>query len=162
MLLLTSLTAFHLGSLWIHQHDVRDAVAELDEARVADRVLSSAAAIAALPVEERDHAAHAASDPGVSLGWSRRAAVEADDQGQGLNIRTRLSGREPSFAEARFAPWPNGGAGVLGSLPLPDGTWLNLAYAPKAAPSRMAGPGNAVASTTFMAVGIVAVAVLLV
>ena len=42
MLLLVSLTVFHLGSLWMHQHGLRDAIAELDEAGVANRIVSTA------------------------------------------------------------------------------------------------------------------------
>ena len=162
LLLLTSLTVFHLGSLWMHQHDMRGAVAELDETRVADRVASAARAIAALPSEERDHAAHAASDGGVSLSWSVRPVVAIDDAVQVSGIRARLVGHEPAFAASRFASWSGERDGIRGSLPLADGSWLNLAYAPRVTPSPLLGATHTVASTTFMAVGIVAVSVLLI
>lgn len=162
LLLLTSLTVFHIGSLWMHQHDLRGAITELDEARVADRIVAAARAIAVLPHDERDHAAHAASDPSVSLGWSERAGVVVDQPTQATNIRARLAELEPSFAAGRFAPWVASASSVRGSLPLSDGTWLNIAYAPRTAPSGFMGTTHTLASTSFMAVGIIAVSLLLV
>lgn len=162
LLLLVSLTVFHLGSLWMHQHGLRDTVAELDEARIAERLVSVARAITALPTDERDLAAHALSDPSLSLGWSPRPAVATDGQVRGSDLRARLAQSEPAFAAARFAPWSDTGSGMRGSLPLPDGTWLNLALAPMIAPPGMLGGSDTVASTTVMAVGIVAASVLLV
>lgn len=162
LLLLTSLTVFHLGSLWMHQHDLRGTVAELDEARVADKVSAAALAIMALPADERDHAAHAASDPGISLGWSARAAVVVDDPAAGSKLRNRLARQALAFSTAKFAPWTDYAAGIRGSVPLPDGTWLNLTHAPRTVPAAVLGATHTVASTTFMAVGIVAVSVLLI
>lgn len=162
LLLLVSLTVFHVGSLWMHQHGLRDTVAELDEARIADRLVSVARAIVALPAGERDPAAHALSDLSLSLGWSPVPAVGANGQVRGSDLRARLVHIEPAFAAAHFAPWSGAGSGLRGSLPLPDGTWLNLALAPITAPPGMLGGSDTVASTTVMAIGIVAASVLLV
>ena len=163
LLLLASLTAFHLGSLWMHQHGLRDAVAELDEARVADRLLSAARTIVALPIDERDRAAHDLSDPGLMLGWNARPSVAASDaKAVGAELQARLAQGEPRFAGGRLAPWLDAGTGTRGSLPLADDTWLNFALAPKASSSSLWGGTDAVASTSVMAVGIVGASLLLV
>ena len=163
LLLLVSLTVFHLGSLWMHQHGLRDAVAELDEVRVADRLLSAARTIVTLPTDERDRAAHDLSDPGLSLGWDSRPSVPASDaKADSAELQARLVQGEPRFAGSRFAPWRDGGVGTRGSLPLADGTWLNFALAPMAASSGLLGGTDAVASTSVMAVGIVGASLLLV
>jgi signal transduction histidine kinase len=163
LLLLVSLTVFHLGSLWMHQHGLRDAVAELGDARVADRLLSAARTIAALPADERDRAAHDLSDPGLSLGWNSRPSVAASDaKANSAELQARLVQGEPRFAGGRLAPWLDVGAGTRGSLPLSDDTWLNFALAPQAPPSGLLGGTDAVASTSVMAVGIVGASLLLV
>lgn len=163
LLLLVSLTAFHLGSLWMHQHGLRDAVAELGDARVADRLLSAARTIVALPADERDRAAHDLSDPGLSLGWNPRPSVAASDaKANSAELQARLVQGEPRFAGGRLAPWLEAGAGTRGSLPLADGTWLNFALAPQAPASGLLGGADAVASTSVMAVGIVGASLLLV
>ena len=163
LLLLVSLTVFHLGSLWMHQHGLRDAVAELDEAMVADRLLSAARTIVALPTDERDRAAHDLSDPGLMLGWNARPSVATSDaKADSAELQARLVQGEPRFAGGRLAPWLDAGAGTRGSLPLADDTWLNFALAPKASSSGLLGGTDAVASTSVMAVGIVGASLLLV
>ena len=165
LLLLVSLTVFHLGSLWLHQHGVMESSAEVDEAQVAGRVVSAAKTIAGLAPDERNRAAQSLSDTVLSLAWSERPSVEAEGQPAGPAFLTRLlphlAQAEPSFAAGRFAQL-GGGAGLRGSLRLPDGTWLNLLVAPLAVSSGVFGTADAVASTSVMAVGIVAVSILLV
>jgi len=163
LLLLVSLTVFHVGSLWMHQHGLREAVAELDEARVAERLLSAARTIATLLIDERDRVAHDLSDPGLSLGWNPRPSVATPDaRAHGAELQSRLVQGEPRFAGGRLAPWRDAGTGMRGSLPLSDDTWLNFTLAPMAAPSGMLGGADAVASTSVMAVGIVGASLLLV
>jgi len=163
LLLLVSLTAFHLGSLWMHQHGLRDAVAELGDAGVADRLLSAARTIAALPIDERDRAAHDLSDPGLMLGWNPRPSVAASDaKANSAELQARLVRGEPRFAGGRLAPWLEAGTGTQGSLPLADGTWLNFALAPQAPTAGLLRGTDAVASTSVMAVGIVGASLLLV
>ncbi len=163
LLLLVSLTVFHLGSLWMHQHGLRDAVAELDEARVAEWLLSAARTITALSVDERDRAAHDLSEPGLSLGWNPRPSVATpESRTRGAELQARLVQGEARFVEGRLAPWRDTGTGMRGSLPLSDDTWLNFTLAPKAVPAGMLGGTDAVASTSVMAVGIVGASLLLV
>ena len=166
LLLLVSLTVFHLGSLWLHQHDLIESPAEMDEAQVAGRVVSAARAIAGLAPEERGRAARSLSDAMLSLSWSERPSVEADRQPAGPALLTRLLRGllqgEPGFAAARFAQSGAAASELLGSLRLPDGTWLNLSVPPMAASSGMFGTADTIASTSVMAVGIVAASILLV
>jgi len=163
LLLLVSLTVFHLGSLWMHQHGIRDAVAELDEARVVERLLSATRTIIALPIDERDRAAHDLSDPGLMLGWNTRASIDNPAaNAREAELQARLVRGEPSLAAGRVAPSGDTGAGLRGSLPLPDGTWLNFVFAPMIASPGMMGGADAVASTSVMAVGILGASMLLV
>ncbi len=163
LLLLASLTVFHLGSLWIHQHGIRDAVAELDEARIAERLLSASRTIIALPIDERDRAAHDLSNPGLNLGWNTRALVDnPNPNAGGAELQARLVQGEPALVGGRVAPSGDAGTGLRGSLPLRDGTWLNFALAPTIASPGMLGGVDAVASTSVMAVGILGASMLLV
>ena len=163
LLLLASLTVFHLGSLWMHQHGIRHVVAELDEARIAERLLSATRTVGALPIDERDRAAHDLSDPGLNLGWNTRASVDNPDAAvRGTELQARLVEGEPAFVKGRVASSGDANAGLHGSLPLPDGTWLNFALAPTVASPGMLGGADAVASTSVMAVGILGASMLLV
>lgn len=164
LLLLVSLTVFHLGSLWLHQHDAVESSAEMDEAQVAGRVVSAARTVAGLAPGERDRAAQSLSDTALSLAWSERPSVEANGQPNGSPLLMRLvrhlTQGDPSFAAGRFAR--SGAAGVRGSLRLPDGTWLNLLVAPMSASAGVFGTADTIASTSVMAVGIVVASILLV
>ena len=163
LVLLVSLTVFHLGSLWMHQHGVRNAIVELDEPSIAALLVSAARSITPLPESERDHAAHALSDESLNLSWSARPSVEVTEgQTRGAELRARLIEADPAFTDSRFVSWGNAGAGLRGSVALGDGTWLNVALVPVALSSGTMGGLDAVASTTIMAVGIVAASVLLV
>lgn len=165
VLLLASLIVFHLGSLWLHQRGLLGTFAELDEAHIAERLISASRTITGLGPNERDHAAHALSDPGLNLGWDPRPLVTMQGAPSGAvqKLRTRLVDSAPGLAEARFA---NAGEelaspGVHVSVPLPDGSWLNAMVMARPGPPGLLGDGT-VASTTVMAVGIVVASVLLV
>lgn len=165
LLLLASLTVFHLGSLWLHRHEARDAAAELGEARVVERLVAAGRAVAALPADERDHLAHSLSGPGLNLSWNPRPLVPPDAPptggGPAAALSARLAEAEPAYATRRLADAIEGAVPVIrGSLPA-GGGWLNLVLAaPGPAPDAF-GDG-AVASTSVMAVGVVAASVLLV
>lgn len=165
LLLLVSLTVFHVGSLWMHRHDVRGAVAELDEARVVERLIAAGRTLAALPTDERSQVALALSSPGLSLSWSPRPAIASDappSRGPASDLREHLAAAAPAYAASRLADAADGTAPMIrGSLPVGDGSWLNLVLA---VPGPMPGTfgDGAVASTSVMAVGVVAASVLLV
>lgn len=165
LLMLASLTVFHLGSLWMHRHEVRGAIAELDEARVVERLVAAGRTVAALPADERDHAAHALSSPGLNLSWSLRPLVAPGappGRGPASDLRAHLADATPPYAASRLADAAEGtAASIRGSLPVGDGSWLNLVLAAPAPMSGAFGDG-AVASTSVMAVGVVAASVLLV
>ena len=166
LLLLVSLTVFHLGSLWLHQHGAVESSAEMDEAQVADRIVSATRTINLLAPDERSRAAAALSDTALSLAWSPVPAVQAGGQGLRPALLSRLlphlAQGEPSFAAGRFAQLGDNGTGLRGSLHLSDGTWLNLSVSPTPAPSGVFGTADTIASTSVMAVGIVAASILLV
>ena len=165
LLLLASLTLFHLGSLWLHRHEGRYAAAELGEARVTERLVAAGRAVAALPAEERDRVAHSLSGPGLNLSWDPRPLVASDAPpgraGPAAALFARLVEAEPAYAAGRLADATDGAVPTIrGGLPA-GGGWLNLVLAaPSPAPAAF-GDG-AVASTSVMAVGIVAASVLLV
>jgi len=166
LLLLASLLLFHLGSLWLHQRGLHGTVAELDEARIAERLISASRVIAGLALSERDQAAHALSDPGLNLGWNSKPLVTSEGvlSDPAREWRARLVDSVPDLAPARFATSTDRTAapGIHVSLPLPDGTWVNaMVMGSSDLPGGLLGDGT-LASTTVMAVGIVIASVLLV
>ena len=165
LLLLVSLTVFHLGSLWMHRHGVQDVVAELDGARVVERLVAAGRTVAALPADERDHVAHSLSSPGLNMSWSRSPMVAPDAlavRGPASELRAHLAEASSAYAAARLADAAEGAVpSIRGSLPVGDDGWLNLVLAAPG-PSPTAFGDGAVASTSVMAVGVVVASVLLV
>lgn len=167
VLLLVSLTVFHLGSLWIHQHGPHNAFADMDETQLASRLVSTARVVGMLPEDDRDRLAHTLSDANLGFTWSRRPSVDGpdnwtDEAGSLGRLAKKLVEKDTSLASGHFGLWSGAGSGLAGSLPLADGTWLNLTLALAAAPVTSMDGADAAASTTIMAIGIVAVSILLV
>ena len=126
LLLLASLTGFHLGSLWLHRHEGRYAAAELGEARVAERLVAAGRAVAALPAEERDHVAHSLSGPGLNLSWNPRSLIAYDAPpgraGPAAALFARLVEAEPAYAAGRLADATDGAVPTIrGGLPAGGG-----------------------------------------
>jgi len=169
LLAVASLTLLHLGSIWIYDAQLREAATTSRETLIADRLAAAKRAVTALDPAERDATSHALAAPAMDLHWS---PVPALGQTQPLvdarmsELRARLVAAAPELGDIRLAPGDEGAMGrlghvVLGSLELPDGTWLNFSaslFRPLAFLSHI---GRApFASTTVMAMGVIIVTLL--
>lgn len=168
LVLLIGLSVFHIGSVWLHEQAVHGAAVEAREGQVAERLAAAKRTVAALPVAERDATAHALSSVGLDVHWSRAAGV--GEQVQPLDarldaLRARLLHLVPELGELRLGYADAGqhatGHLVMGSMALPDGTWLNFTAPVFHAPARDDGHASLV-SLSAMAIGIVLVSFLVV
>jgi len=138
LVLLAGLTAFHLGSIWLHQ---LGSGAALDAARgqqIAERIGAAARTLAALPPGERERMAEMLSSPGLSLRWMPAPAPAGAD------------GIDPNTVAA----------GMAGVVPMADGSRLTYSAAPAALSG--ASSHQALLSTTAMAGGILIVGLIVV
>ncbi len=133
LVLLVSLSAFHLGSVWLHERGAHEAATEVREEQVAERLAAAERAVLAQPEAARDASAHALSSPALELHWSRQPTLrhETAPDARLAALRQRLLGLLPQPGTVRLAYEEEGGisAGhlVVGTLGLPDGSWLNFA-----------------------------------
>lgn len=168
LVLLVGLSVFHIGSVWLHEQAVHGAAIEAREGQVAERLAAAKRTVAALPVAERDATAHALSSVGLDVHWSPAAAVAeriSSTDARLSALRIRLLSLVPELGELRLGYADAGhhatGHLVLGSMALPDGSWLNFSAPVLHAPAR--GDGHAsLVSLSAMAVGIVLVSTLVV
>lgn len=168
LVLLVGLSVFHVGSVWLHERAVHGAAVGAREIQVAERLAAAKRTVASLPVAERDPTAHALSSPGLDVHWAQAAAVGANTAPLDAHLgalRDRLLQVVPELGALRLGYAEAGahGAGhlVMGSMQLPDGSWLNFSAPVFHAPLRNDGHASLV-SLSAMAVGIVLVSTLVV
>ncbi|MBN9560561.1 MAG: HAMP domain-containing protein [Alphaproteobacteria bacterium] len=151
----------------VYRESAVDAANTAQVIQLAERLASTAQAIAGRPTAERDETAHYLSSAGLSLHWSERPLVDvARDGDAGLGaLRDRLSVLMPGASKSGIRigyadrqPARNAHA-ILGSLQIEDGTFVNfrVPLLADAAPMLHA----ALLSTSLMAGGIAVVAMLL-
>lgn len=168
VVLLAAVVLVHLGSMVVYRESAVDAANTAQVIQLAERLASTAQAIAGRPASERDETAHHLSSAGLSLHWSERPLVDLPgDADAALGaLRDRLSmlfsGESRSGIRVGFAdhqPARKAHA-ILGSLRLEDNTFVNfrVPLLTDAAPMLHA----ALLSTSLMAGGIAVVAMLLI
>lgn len=164
LVLLVGLMAFHLGSLWLHQAGIQTALGTSREQQLAEQLAATKRAVAELPRGERDRMAHALSSATVDIHWGDVPTVQ-EVGGSSPRIealRTRLQQLVPELRDSglRIAYGEDGHGGtsgeafqhlLVGSLPLPDETWLSFSAALFRPP---AAEHATLLSTTAMGVGI--------
>lgn len=155
--LLAGLLVFHLGSIWLLERGVRDALADEHAGHVAAHLAAGWRTLSALPTELRPGAASALSFPGFDLGWQATPPQESLANPWEA-LRARLREALPGPPELRAGLVPGGPAG--GALRLADGTWLTFAAPP---PHGADAPTHvSLASLSAMALGIVLASLLVV
>jgi len=167
IILVIGLGLFHLWSIWIYQSGTENLLGTTRERELADRLLSIARALDALPPDEREHTAHALSAADLDAHWSplslageRRAEGEQIDR-----LRQRLLRLAPDVAEdhLRFG-FADDAAGhrhlLLASLQLKDASWVTFSL--NAFQPASHSEHDILGSLTAMAVGILIVSILLV
>ena len=171
VVLLAAAVLLHLGSLALYYREAADASGTVLASQVAGRLSTAARAVADAEPERRDEVAHALSTPRLALHWGELPVV-APAEAPGTSTPGAAASEELRRRVLALAPELDGlavrlGHGeppampplLLGSVRLRDGSWLNVSAQldPLAAPA----PHAALLSTTLMAGGVVAVAVLL-
>jgi signal transduction histidine kinase len=152
--LLAGLLVFHLGSVWLLERGVRNALEEAREVHMADHAAMTARVLGSLPEAARETAALALSTPSFEAAWSRSAPSEPADGAALAPLRGTLERRAPELADLHLRLAAEGGPGrVRGAMRLADGSWITFsAPSPDLAPV----PAHAsLASLSAMALGTV-------
>ena len=165
LVLLGSLLALHLGSVWVHEAGLRGSDRAARERALAEGLARAGRALAAIPEAERDRAAHALSGPGLELHW-RHGPPPPEEAGSDpdlLAVREWLAQAAPDLAGVRLG-WGDSERHLLvGALPIGEAGALSFA-----APIFRATHGGApfdpvgLASLAAMAAGIGLVSILVV
>ncbi|MCO6415816.1 ATP-binding protein [Siccirubricoccus sp. KC 17139] len=163
--LLAGLLAFHLGSVWLLERGVRDALAEARENHVADHAAMAARVVGSLPEEVREAAARVLSTPTFEAAWDRSPVAEPTDEAALAPLKARLVQHAPDLANVHLqlglaAPRDGGPGRIRGAMRLADGSWVSFAAS---APNLAPVPTDAsLASHSAMARGIVLASIVVV
>jgi signal transduction histidine kinase len=169
LVLVLGLTISHLVSLAVYQTDLLRELGVSDERKLADRLATTERLIASAANPDRDRTAHAISGRGLEIHWSPMPSVgEAQSGGEAAELAGRLRRWLPDLAanELRVTYSDRGLAasghppehGLLISVKLPDGSWINYAVT-RIEPSRDRS-GHLLLSATVMAAAILGFSIL--
>ncbi|TCZ61161.1 ATP-binding protein [Roseicella aquatilis] len=143
LVLLCSLLALHMGSVWIHEVSLRGTDRAARERALAEGLGQAARTLAGLPEAGRDAAAHTLSTPGLELHWRASGSPagehlieERPGDPELATLRERLAAL-PGLAGVRLG-WADAERHLMvGALPLAGGGQLSFA-----APQFQAGHGT--------------------
>ena len=165
LVLSAAVVLVHLSTVLLYHDGAADQADAVFADQVASRLATAAQVMTETARPERDGRAHLLSLPDLVLHWGDHAAIEAPANAAALpNFRSRLRNLAPSLGDVSVQYGLAGAMGAQamlgGSVRLADGTFLN--FTSTLAGSVPPGPVHStLLSTTLMAVGVVAVASLL-
>lgn len=130
LVLLAGLFALHVGSVWVHESSVRGNHQAARESAIAEGLLRARRALAVLPPDQRDRAAHALSSPGLELHWrggSPPAEAAAEGPSLGL-VRQWLLRNAPDLGDIRIG-WGDAEQHhlLVGALPVDEAGSISFA-----------------------------------
>ncbi|MCZ8373938.1 MAG: ATP-binding protein [Beijerinckiaceae bacterium] len=167
LLMLIGVGIVHVASLYAYQHALDREMSLANEARLADRLLTIRRSVMRVVPAERENVAHELSGGPVEAHWSATERARPGGPGaeawQGLHVRLRE--QAPELVDEDIIIGANRKAEtdphlVLISLRLPDESWINITlFAPDARPQSTHGTW---VSTSLMALGVVAISVLVI
>lgn len=167
LLMLIGVGIVHVASLYAYQHALDREMSLANEARLADRLLTIRRSVMRVVPTERESVAHELSGGPVEAHWS--ATERARPGGPGaevwLGLRGRLKEQAPELVDDDMIIGANRKLETdphlaLISLRLPDESWINITlFAPDARPQSSHGTW---VSTSLMALGVVAISVLVI
>ena len=168
LVLLAAVVVVHLGSMFIYQESAMDAASEAHTAQIAGRLATAIKAVAERPAGERDATAHELSTDVVTLRWDTRPITDvAPDRDARLRGLARsLTDAAPDLRSTDFrleyssVEQAGDAHAIVGAVRLADQSWLNF-NVPVMTGIRPSFHG-ALVSTSVMAIGVAAVAILLV
>jgi two-component system, OmpR family, sensor kinase len=160
---LLGIAAVHALSLWVYERALDRERAGAQEVRIADRLVSIKQSILLLPLAQREQAAHALSSGVFEAHWSAtERAVRGDEVNErwaGLREQLRALAPELRPDDVVIGPGASDPHVAVVSMRLPDAGWLNVSlFAPASAAPASHG---ALLSTSFMALGVVLLSVLI-
>ena len=160
---------------YFYQSGIEREITASNTESVVDRLLLMADSIASVDVAKRDDAAHRLSGGPLELHWSRDALAIAGGRLDevALRLRDRLIAKSPGLAQngliigssrsevSEHTPGrsPDDGHTTLVSLPLKDGSWLNISLANVSTARTL--PPSALLSTVLGAFGVVLLSILM-
>lgn len=162
MVSLLGITVFHALSLWTYEHTLERELAQAQDERLADRLLSIKQSVTAAPEDKREELAHDLSGGSIRAHWNRAPGAVAG--GPGIEKWTALPALLLSRSQSLKTEDIVIGTGAdqhiaLMSLRLPDQSWLNVSlFAVHEA--RASGSGHLV-STSLMALGVALISMLM-
>jgi signal transduction histidine kinase len=157
----------HIVSLWTYQQALKQEVEQLNEIRLADRLVAMKKAVMRATPEDRETVAHELSGGPFEAHWS--LAEHASPGGPGAEqwqgLGPRLIALAPELADGGLIIGANRAGAedphlALISMQLPDRSWLNVSLVSWG--GRVQSAHGALLSTTIMALGAILASVLLV
>ena len=166
LVLSAAVVLVHLGTVLLYDDTIADRTGRTLADQVAGRLATAARALEHSDIAGRDNRAHALSGPSLDLHWGDHATVSPTSTTRALpGLRKRMAELAPDLGEMALqfgsADSMDDAAVLNGSVRLDDGTFLNFG----STLGGVAAPWTAhstLMSTTLMAVGVAAIAALLV
>lgn len=167
LVVLLAIGAVHLLSLWIYRHALDRQMAASGDERLADQLVAIKRAVMREPYERREAVAHDLSGGPLEAHWSRSEHAVAGGPGSAHlgALEDRLRAAAPELGADGLILGANRTSEddphfALISMQLPDKSWVNVSVV-RAMPQSVEAHGTLL-STTLMALGALAVAILLV
>ncbi|HRE19963.1 MAG TPA: ATP-binding protein [Rhabdaerophilum sp.] len=167
LLMLLGVGIVHVASLYAYRHSLNREMSLANETRLADRLLTIRRSVMRVVPAERENIAHEFSGGPVEAHWSATEKARAGGLGAEAwhGLRARLKELGPDLTDEDIVIGASREAEMdphltLVSLRNPDQSWLNVTlFAPDARPKTSHGT---VLSTSLMALGVVAISILVI
>jgi two-component system, OmpR family, sensor kinase len=167
LLLLIGIGLVHLASLYAYQAALNQEMSSAGEVRLAERLLTIKKAVMRVTPAERELVAHEFSGGAIEAHWSRTEHAIAGGPGSSEwdGLKRRLRELAPELGDAQVIIGANRKLEsdphlALISLQLPDESWVNVSLFARLTPQT--GSHGTIFSTTLMALGVIAISILLV
>lgn len=158
---LLGITLVHVVSLWTYEHALDQELTLANESRLAERLISIKRSVMLVPEAQREALAHDFSSGPIDAHWSKSKGTAAGGPGveAWYGLSSRLKEMAPELGPDDLLIGTSTDAHVaLLSIRLPDSSWLNVSVF-AASPSG-SGRHGTLLSTSFMAIGVVLMSLL--
>ncbi|MGL4811286.1 MAG: ATP-binding protein [Beijerinckiaceae bacterium] len=167
LVVLVAIGALHLLSLWTYRHALHQQATASNDERLAGQLVTIKRAIMREPFEQRESVAHDLSGGPLEAHWSRTEHARPGGPGSAHlgAVADRIRAFAPELGDDDLILGANRRSEddphlALISMRLPDRSWVNVSVV-RTMPQSAEGHGTLL-STTLMALGALAVAILLV
>jgi signal transduction histidine kinase len=159
---LLGISLVHVLSIWSYEQALERELSQVNEARLAERILAIKYSVVAVPEQQREALAHTLSSGPFEAHWNKARGATAGgpgaEQWQGLVARI-TSGATGLSGEDVVVGTSDDPHNALLSIRLPDASWLNVSLF---ASSRSGHGGHGtLLSTSIMAGGVILLSLLI-